>query len=317
MKYIFYIFFIVLVSKSYGQNDIKAKIEYEEAEKAFSENNYTISLQRLNEAEKMLGKTNTKILYLKIICQNEIIKPEPYASFEALVDIRKNCDAYMKMTDKKPDMYDKYKEVYKIKQDLEIYPKSLLDFNLKKEENLNAKKVENEKRKEVAREKEAFMNDLFERVNFTFEPDKSLDYYTSKYPEFNTFIKKAKKTKNGDKTSYTFKLGIGRVFGKLFKVELFDVTTKNDKVVYVYYTIMVGKNNESEDVANEYERLIQQAKNSYGTQSVIKSKFSETLIYIESKNLKFNCLVNYNYQSYNNEGILGVGFYTDEMGINK
>ena len=124
-------FFIGLTNTVNAQSDLKAKIEYEEAEKSFSENDYSVCVTRLNQAEKLLGKTNIKILYLKVICQSEIIKQEPYASFEALIDIRKNCDMFMKMTDKKPNMYDKYKEIYKIKQDLEIYPKSLLDFNPK------------------------------------------------------------------------------------------------------------------------------------------------------------------------------------------
>lgn len=315
---LFYLFLFLICNISvYSQNDVKARIEFEEAEKAINDKDYTSSIQRLIEAEKLLGKTNTKILYLKVICQNEIIKSEPYADFEMLVDIRKNCDLFMKMSDKKSDLYDKYKEVYKIKQGLELYPKSSSDFNTKKEEYLIVKKNELEKKNEAAQEKQAFIKDLFQRVNFTFEPDKPLDYYILKYPEFSTFIKKAKKTKSGDKTSYTFKLRIGRVFGKLFRVELSDVTTRNDKVVFVNYTLMVGKNKEIENISNEYEKLAQQAKNFYGSQPVNQPKYGQSIVYVESKELPFNLMIFYSFQSYDNSCLLSVSFYTDEMELKK
>ena len=317
-KNLLYLFLFLMCNISvYSQNDVKARIEFEEAEKAFNDKDYSTSLQKLIEAEKLLGKTNTKILYLKVICQNETIKSEPFDNFEMLVDIRQNCDMFMKMTDKKPDMYDKYKEVYKIKKDLELYPKSITDFNIKKEEYLIEKKNVLEKENEAAREKKAFTKDLFERVNFTFEPDKSLDYYTSKYPEINTFIKKSKKTKNGDKTTYTFKLGFGRVFGKLFRVELSDITTRNDKVVYVSYTLMTGKNNETENISNEYQKLVRLATKFYGSQPIIKPEYGLSTVYVESKELPFYLYILYSYQSYDSSCTLHVGFYTDEMELSK
>lgn len=316
MKKITWLFSIVLCLNAYSQNDLKAKIEFEEAEKAYNANAFSSSLDRLIETEKLLGKTNSKILYLKILSQNQIINSNPYEEYVIIENMRKNCDSYMNLTDKKADLYDKYKEVYKIKQETEKYGKSAAEFVIKKEANKANLKKQEEEKQEAIRIKDVFFNDLFERVNFKFEADKSLEYYSSKYPEFATFIKKGKKTINGDKTTYTFKLGVGRVFGKLFRVELTDVTIRNNKVVYVTYNIMTGKNKEAEKISEEYYKLVQQATNNYGAQSIIKSKFVDTLVYVESKELNFNILLFYNFQSYNNEGNLSIGFYTDEMEIN-
>lgn len=301
---------------TYAQNDLKAKIEFEEAEKAYNANDFSSSLDRLIGAEKLLGKTNSKILYLKILSQNQIITSNPYEDYGIIENIRKNCIAYMKLTDKKADLYDKYKEVYKIKQDTEQYGKTAAEFTVSKEKFKANLKKQQEEQLEAQRLKDAFLNDLFGRVNFKFEPDKTLEYYTSKYPEFATFIKKGKKTVNGEKTDYTFKLGVGRVFGKLFRVELFNVTVKDNKVVCVQYTLMTGKNKEAENISNEYQRLVQQANNAYGAKSIINPKPSERT-YIESKELNFNVLLSNSYQSYNSEGTLFVVFYTDEMGIIK
>ncbi|TDQ76603.1 tetratricopeptide repeat protein [Sphingobacterium yanglingense] len=49
-----------------AQNDIKARLEFEEAEKAFSEENYETALKHLNETEKELGKWSPLVSYLKI-----------------------------------------------------------------------------------------------------------------------------------------------------------------------------------------------------------------------------------------------------------
>lgn len=296
----------------YSQTDVKARIEYEEAEKAFIGNDFNASFARLNETEKLLGKTNPKILYLKILSQNEIIKLNPYADFGMIVNIRKNADTYMKMIEDKKDLYDKYKEVYKIKQDLEIYSKSQADFEIKKNEDLILKKNESLKQNEVVLEKEAFIKDLFERVNFTFEPDKPLDYYISKYPDFNTFIKKAKKTESGDKTSYAFKIGIGRVFGNLFRVELSNITTKNNKVLYVSYTILSGNSKERGNIWNEFQKISGRAINNYGSQAVVLKKDSyniNTFSYFRINEKKINCRLQF--FSYEENNTLGIAFFSD------
>ncbi len=53
-----YTFLILLYAFTFAQaqNDLKARLEFEEAEKAFSEENYETALKHLNETEKELGR---------------------------------------------------------------------------------------------------------------------------------------------------------------------------------------------------------------------------------------------------------------------
>lgn len=45
---------------------MKARIEFEEAEKSFTEENYEIGLKHLNQTEKELGRWTPNVSYLKI-----------------------------------------------------------------------------------------------------------------------------------------------------------------------------------------------------------------------------------------------------------
>lgn len=127
----------------YAQNDVKARIEFEEAEKAFEKNDHKTSLQRLNEAEKLLGKTNTKILYIKILNQNQIVQASPYDEFTILKNLRNDCEVYLKLIENKSELYDKYKEVYIIVDQLKLLPTTLKEWNEKKDNfNIESKPLE-------------------------------------------------------------------------------------------------------------------------------------------------------------------------------
>lgn len=63
-----YTFLLILVAFTFSraQNDLKARIEFEEAETAFTEENYETALKHINEAEKLIGKWTSLTSYLKI-----------------------------------------------------------------------------------------------------------------------------------------------------------------------------------------------------------------------------------------------------------
>ncbi len=65
-----YTFLILLFTFTFAQaqNDIKARIEFEEAEKAYTEENYETALKHLNQTEKELGRWTPNVSYLKIEC---------------------------------------------------------------------------------------------------------------------------------------------------------------------------------------------------------------------------------------------------------
>jgi len=53
---------ILFFQISFGQSTI-SKLKFEEAEEAFEKKDYTTVLTKLDEAEKILGKTNPPMLY--------------------------------------------------------------------------------------------------------------------------------------------------------------------------------------------------------------------------------------------------------------
>lgn len=51
-----------------GSDELKAKLEYTEAEKLFNNKKYTESLQHLNRTEKLLGRWTPNVAYLRVLC---------------------------------------------------------------------------------------------------------------------------------------------------------------------------------------------------------------------------------------------------------
>ncbi len=60
MKKIIITFLIIASHFAVAQNNLKAKIEFEEAEKAFAENRYEEAYNRLNKTEVLLAKSMPK-----------------------------------------------------------------------------------------------------------------------------------------------------------------------------------------------------------------------------------------------------------------
>jgi len=111
----------------FAQNTI-AKIKYEEAEESYEKQDYDITLNRLNEAESILGSSNPKTQYLRILAQNKLVQKDASQSYELLEDLRKNCKAYITAYGDNPGMEEKFRDVYKIAENLKIYPDSRQEF---------------------------------------------------------------------------------------------------------------------------------------------------------------------------------------------
>jgi outer membrane protein assembly factor BamD (BamD/ComL family) len=56
--------------------NLEAKVLYTKAEEAFNSGNYTESLKQLDNVENTLGATNSRILYLKANCYNNLLKTD-------------------------------------------------------------------------------------------------------------------------------------------------------------------------------------------------------------------------------------------------
>lgn len=100
----------------FAQNEMKARIEYEDAELAFQNQEYEKAITHLTEAEKLLGKWTAKVSFLKI--QALDIVTDYGAWSENTAEIYRQVKEYMKYADKNPDKVDldKMRELYEVEK---------------------------------------------------------------------------------------------------------------------------------------------------------------------------------------------------------
>jgi TPR repeat protein len=111
----------------FSQNEMIAKIEYEEAENSINQENYVDGYKRLLKVEEMLQKWSPNISYLKIKCLDKIFNvtdiEDKYTS-----ELIKEMDRYMKYSNDNRELVvmEKFKEVYEISKKTEYCKRNSL-----------------------------------------------------------------------------------------------------------------------------------------------------------------------------------------------
>lgn len=146
-------FLVLMFSHNLYSQEAIAKLKYEEAEESYNKNDYSISLTKLDETEKILGKSNSKILYLRILCQNAIFNVEPFKDFKIIENLRINCSGYLKQNENNNAVIDKFKEIYYISENLKNYPDTLIVFENKISQNIEDKRKKMILDQEIEKEK--------------------------------------------------------------------------------------------------------------------------------------------------------------------
>lgn len=117
-----YTFLILIFAFTFAQaqNDIKARIEFEEAEKAFSEENYETALKYLNQTEKELGRWTPNVSYLKIESLYALTDMGNFAAptMQPLYEEVNQYMAYLNKLKSDDVPMEKYKVVYSIEKTL-------------------------------------------------------------------------------------------------------------------------------------------------------------------------------------------------------
>lgn len=139
MKTIFLtILFVILSLIGYAQSDNAAKIEYENAEEAFANKNYSLALEKIKKTEQLLKKGNPKTQYLQIqILNNLAIQNEKDGKFkDALAVLRETDNLATKYLLLDIADQQKYRDIYDIKQAIlkrksDIVERDLFVNNLK------------------------------------------------------------------------------------------------------------------------------------------------------------------------------------------
>ena len=142
-KTILIITFVFSFTFSLAQNDMKARIEFEEAEKAFEAEDYDTALKHLNETEKLIGKWTPVSSYLKIETLFALTDTGNFAdpNIMSLFEEVTKYMSYMNKMNREDIPQEKYQVVYSIEKTL----KSLKLEERQSPEFLEAKKEHDDK----------------------------------------------------------------------------------------------------------------------------------------------------------------------------
>ena len=129
IQYIILTIFLFLSSLTFSQDDLKARVEFEEAEKHFNENNFSEAIQHLEKTEALLGKWTPKVSFMKIESLNKITDLN-YLESENSKKLIKEVKLYMDFCNKQKDnvVIEKFKVVYAIDEIIKIETKYVQDF---------------------------------------------------------------------------------------------------------------------------------------------------------------------------------------------
>lgn len=109
-------FILFSTNNIFAQNEMKARIEFEDAETAFQNKDFKSALSHLEKAETALGKWTAKISYLKIIATDKVIEYEEWN--EELKKLKQEVTAYMKYANTNPENIDmeRVREIYVVEE---------------------------------------------------------------------------------------------------------------------------------------------------------------------------------------------------------
>jgi TPR repeat protein len=129
-KFSFTLVLIICSYSLFAQSALEI-LKLEEAEIDFNKNDFGTTIQKLDELEKMTGVTS-RTLYLRIVCQYNLYIEAPYkdeSQYDLLVSLRVNTRSYLEGMESF-GLDDKYREIYKINEDLKQYPTNKEDLLL-------------------------------------------------------------------------------------------------------------------------------------------------------------------------------------------
>jgi TPR repeat protein len=128
MKKVILFCLLVFAMQHLGAQTAVAKLKFEDAETAYAEGDYTTTISKLQEAEKLFGKANPPIMYLRVMAGKKLLDQSGNRFGEEWANqfftLKKSCDFYLKQYESLDNNEDKYRDVYNVSDAIQYYPKS-------------------------------------------------------------------------------------------------------------------------------------------------------------------------------------------------
>ncbi|UOK43907.1 MULTISPECIES: hypothetical protein [Flavobacterium] len=192
MKNLILTIFLLISTLTFAQGGALADLKFEDAEAAFNNGDYNLTLKKVDEFEKALGNMTSKSLYLRVVSQDKLFNPgiyneNQYQFYNSLIS---NVEKYLKSMESE-GLDDKFREVYAISEklnDLNL-PKDKAGFEkaLKARASQNAAlNAENEKFQKQAN----YVNSL--TAKYKFKRDLTLNQFLQYNPDANRLVQTSK-----------------------------------------------------------------------------------------------------------------------------
>lgn len=238
-------------------NDMKARMEFEDAETAYQNQDYSKAVTHLESAEKLLGKPTGKTRYLLILALNKNLAQDyEYQDLEKLKKISKHyLDNYTTDT-------EKYRDVYDLSNNLDKnYPKNMEQYITYRKEyerlSLEKQKKENEKK-----EKEQLANKIK-----NFRSNLNGVVLGSTYDQMPSSAKNILSVKTS--TGYTRKYkSLGQDEAGITSVDI-----SNNRGVYrIHSNFHSGRKKDRNEIYKNFERISNDLINLVGEANVTKKE---------------------------------------------
>ena len=117
---------LLVSSLTFSQDDLKARVEFEEAEKQFNENNFSEAIQYLEKTEVLLAKWTPKVSFMKIEAFKEMADLYDLEN-ENTKKLTNEVAKYMDFANKQKEniVMEKFKVVYAIDEELKRATKQI------------------------------------------------------------------------------------------------------------------------------------------------------------------------------------------------
>lgn len=283
-------------------NDMKARMEYEDAETAYQSQDYQKAVTHLESAEKLLGKPTAKTRYLLILAlNNNLSQNYEYKDLEKLRNLTKHyVDNYT--TD-----VEKYRDIYDLSNSLKNYPKSLEEFN---------QFVQEQKTRIV--EKEIHQKKLQAVIDFGNEW--SNKYYFKPFLSKDEFLKQNKYLSDKSFKKIDFSENVllyQRSDTKSFEINDTNfLVWKSDNEVYNYkFTFECGKDQYDNQKA-KYDEIKKFAYSNFDTKYIKEAtKYTMLSISIPTSNEepdKIEYYIIFTFATYNKKSMISVNYTTSK-----
>jgi hypothetical protein len=218
MKKILLILCFLSIGFAVHSQSLIAKLKYEDAEAAYQKKDYPLAITKLNETEAILKVANPRTLYLRIMAQFKMIESGSVKDFSILESARKLSSDYLAKYETVPNNEDKFRDIYKVSEALNSYPKTAAEFN----EQLAAITTERTKNERPASTLEGLLEQFKFKLNLTVEQFKAYN------PEAKEFMEHYRPFKAGNWSESSVKTGPTTIY------------SNNNGIVNYYYVALTA-----------------------------------------------------------------------------